>query len=410
MKIPLSRINFILEIPSETQILEFKRLTGDAVVSKTIKTIVAMANTDGGNIVVGIDDPEKTKLKGEKRIFGIEESQENYDEIKRNISKIDPKGNISISFNEYELQETNKTFAIIVIGKNTNSISSIDNKVYIRGKKGNIELNTHEIIEYAYARGYKTSDNELVDVDFELLNTELLKSYFNKNKHNIDDFIQELFNLGLAKKENEKIKPTRAAVLLFADHPTLLMETKCAVKIFKYKGNIEQYKEVPNLIGQPKIIEGNLIKTIRDTQEYVLEQLQNGIEFKTGFINKYKIPERVIKEAVVNAIIHRDYYLKRDIEISIFEDRIEFLSPGLFVDNITISNIGIIRSNKYRNDLLVKHLRFMDNPPNLDKNEGVKAMRSEMSENNLYPPIFISYPTISDSVKLVLLNELIMTD
>jgi ATP-dependent DNA helicase RecG len=44
---------------------------------------------------------------------------------------------------------------------------------------------------------------------------------------------------------------------------------------------------------------------------------------KTGFINNYKIPERVIKEAITNAVIHRDYYLKRDIEVNIFEDRIE---------------------------------------------------------------------------------------
>ncbi|MCX8513780.1 MAG: hypothetical protein ORN26_01995, partial [Candidatus Pacebacteria bacterium] len=121
---------------------------------------------------------------------------------------------------------------------------------------------------------------------------------------------------------------------------------------------------------------------------------------------KYIIPERVVKEAIVNAVIHRDYYLKRDIEVSLFEDRIEFLSPGLFVDNITVSNIGKIRSNKYRNDLLVKHLRQFPNPPNLDRNEGVKAMRNIMMENNLYQPIFITYPTIQDSVKLILLNEL----
>ena len=53
----------ILTIPSESQTLEFKRLAGDKVVTKTIETIVAMANTDGGVIVLGIDDPEKTKLK-----------------------------------------------------------------------------------------------------------------------------------------------------------------------------------------------------------------------------------------------------------------------------------------------------------------------------------------------------------
>jgi ATP-dependent DNA helicase RecG len=51
--------------------------------------------------------------------------------------------------------------------------------------------------------------------------------------------------------------------------------------------------------------------------------LRSGIFIPSGFTTKYKIPERAVKEAITNAIIHRDYYLKRDIEISIFEDRIE---------------------------------------------------------------------------------------
>jgi predicted HTH transcriptional regulator len=58
----------------------------------------------------------------------------------------------------------------------------------------------------------------------------------------------------------------------------------------------------------------------------------------------------------------------------------------------------------------VKHLREFPNPPNLDQNEGVKAMRSEMEKENLYPPIFLSYPTFSDSVKVVLFNEKIATE
>ncbi len=123
------------------------------------------------------------------------------------------------------------------------------------------------------------------------------------------------------------------------------------------------------------------------------------------FFTKYKIPERAIKEAVTNAVIHRDYHMKRDIEIKIFEDRVEILSPGLFPYNITKKNIGLIRAGGYRNDLLVKHLREFSDPPNLDRNEGVQAMRSEMHRQNLFPPIFLTYPNIEDSVDVVLFNE-----
>ena len=159
------------------------------------------------------------------------------------------------------------------------------------------------------------------------------------------------------------------------------------------------------MVGLPKTIEGPIISLIKNTHEYVLTLLRSGIKIHSGFINKYKIPERAIKETITNAVIHRDYYIKRDIEIKIFEDRIHIVSPGLFPYNITASNIGYVRSEGYRNDLLVKHLREFPNPPNLDQNEGVQAIRNEMDASGLYPPIYISYPILDDSVSVVLLNE-----
>ena len=122
-------------------------------------------------------------------------------------------------------------------------------------------------------------------------------------------------------------------------------------------------------------------------------------------MTKYQVPERAVKEAITNAVIHRDYYIKRDIEVKIFEDRVEIENPGLFPYNITSTNIGHIRSDGYRNDLLVKHLREFPSPPNLDQNEGVRAIRVEMKDGNLYPPVYWTYPHLNDSVRIILLNE-----
>lgn len=83
-------IDKILAIPEETQQIEFKRLDGQKVVGKVIQTITAMANTDGGWIILGIDDPEKTTKKGIDRIYGIEENLENYDEIIKEFKNIIP--------------------------------------------------------------------------------------------------------------------------------------------------------------------------------------------------------------------------------------------------------------------------------------------------------------------------------
>jgi len=400
-------ITRILEIPEETQDLEFKRLgDSDKIVAKIIETIVAMTNTDGGIIIFGIDDPEKTKFKGFARVFGIEENKEIFDAIGREIQQISPPiGNLWAP-EIIKIDEIGKTIALLRINKGLQHLHSINNHVFVRQLKGNKKLTPQEIIKFNYAKGFEKADKELVEVDFELLDT----SYFEiwrRSRNLLSNELQKiLFDAGLARKDDKgNLKPTRAAVMLFAQYPTNIMETKCAIRVFQYSGLREDFKDVPNLIGTPRTIDGPLIKMIKDAHEYVLLLLRSGIEIHSGFTTKYQIPERSVKEAITNAVIHRDYHIKRDIEISLFEDRMEVLSPGLFPYNITKSNIGYVRADGYRNDLLVKHLREFPEHPNLDRNEGVQAMRNEMKSHHLYDPIFITYPIFEDSVKVTLLNE-----
>jgi len=397
-------IETILGIPEETQTIEFKRLDGKKVVKKTIQTIVAMANTDGGTIIFGVEDPEKTSLKGKARIFGIEENKELYDEIFHEIRRVVPP--ISNLKPDLIKAGNDKTIAILSIPKATESFHSIDDRVWIRLYKSNKKLSPQEVIKFSYAKGFEKADKELVNVAFELLQTSYFEDWRKTRKIEKDNIKNILFQMGLARKnEKGKLKPTRAAVLLFAKYPTNLMETKCTVRIFKYKGTLEKFEKTPNLIGKPKTIEGPVFTLIKNTHEYILNILESGIEIHSGFVTRYKIPERAIKESITNAIIHRDYHLKRDIEVKIFEDRVEIISPGLFPYNITKRNIGKERANGYRNDLLVKHLREFPEPPNLDRNEGVRAMRSEMRKHKLFEPIFFTYPDLEDSVDVILLNE-----
>ncbi len=397
-------IETILNIPEETQTIEFKRLEGNKIVKKIIQTIVAMANTDGGHIFLGIDDPEKTKLKGVDRIFGIEENKELFDEIFHKIKNIIP----PVSNLQPELIEIskNKTAAILRISKATECFYAIDNQVWIRLHKSNKRLTPQEVVKFNYAKGFVKADKELVDIDFELLQTNYFDDW-RKNRKIADGDIKDiLFQTGLARKDDdEQLKPTRASVLLFAQFLTDLLDTKCSVRVIQLRGVIEKFGEAPNYLGNPKTIGGPVIDLIKNSQEYVLNILKSGVVVRSGFVNIYKIPERAVKEAITNAIIHRDYHLKRDIEIRIYEDRLEILSPGLFPYNITKSNIGYVRSDGERNNLLVKHLREFPEPPNLNLNEGVRAMREEMKKYNLYQPIFFTYPMYEDSVKVVFLNE-----
>ena len=400
-------IEIILAIPSESRTLEFKRLgSRNEGVDKILQSIVAMANTDGGVLVIGIDDPQKTTRKGYDRIYGIEENLQLFDEIGRAVNKISPPITGIWPPDLLEVPGKDVRIGLLTIPKMGDGFHSIENHVFIRQEQGNKRLSPQEIVHFAYVKGFARADKELVEIDFNLLKTAYYESWRKKRGIEEDAVAVVLGKTGLArKKEENQLLPTRAAVLLFAEYPNDLLDTKCTVRVFQYEGTLETIKETLNLIGIPKTINGPIIKQIAETHEHVLTLLRSGLRVPSGFVTTYRIPERAIKEAITNALIHRDYHTKRDVEIRIFEDRVEVESPGLLPFNITPSNIGIERAHGYRNDLLIKHLREFPDPPNLDQNEGVRAMRQTMSQANLYPPIFLTYPHLQDAVRVVLLNE-----
>jgi ATP-dependent DNA helicase RecG len=398
-------IEELLAIPEETQTIEFKRLDGPKVVTKALKTIVAMANTDGGRIVIGIDDPEKTKLSGLARIYGIEENKDLFDEVVRKLQTIVPPISGIANPDLIEVPDVGKTVAIITVPKATENFHACENHVYIRLQKSNKRLSPQEIIKFSYAKGFKKSDKELVDVDFKLLDTATYREWKDARRVKGRDLKEVLFKTGLARYEGRKLLPTRAAVLLFADYPTNLMDTKCTIRVMQIQGRLETFSEVPNYIGKPVTIEGPVVTLIAEAHKYILTLLRSGIEMRSGFVTKYQIPERAVQEAITNAVIHRDYHIKRDVEVRIYEDRVEIQNPGLFPYNITTANIGRVRSEGWRNDTLIKCLREFPQPPNLDQNEGVKAMQEQMNAHNLFPPIYLTYPYFDDSVMVALFNE-----
>ena len=164
--------------------------------------------------------------------------------------------------------------------------------------------------------------------------------------------------------------------------------------------------EVPNLRRPPKTLSGPLYRQIAQTHAYLLESLAQGLTLaSSGFRTIHRYPERVIKEAVTNAVIHRDYRLNRDIQIRIFDSRIEILSPGMFPGRITAATIH--RAGSFaRNPLIASNLREFPEPPNVDAGEGVRMMFNLMRAENLYPP---QYRELGDqaqeAISVMLLNE-----
>ena len=165
-------IKHILEIPAENQTLEFKRLGGsNNDVGRIIESIVAMANIDGGVMVLGVEDPERTKLKGLDRVFGIEENVENYDHLGREIQRIIPPLGSIWPPEKIEISAVGKNIALLFIPKVTDAFRSINNHVFVRLEKSNKRLTPAEVVKFAYAKGFEHADRELVEVDLTLIET-----------------------------------------------------------------------------------------------------------------------------------------------------------------------------------------------------------------------------------------------
>lgn len=150
---------------------------------------------------------------------------------------------------------------------------------------------------------------------------------------------------------------------------------------------------------------GPLVDQIDAAVTAVLDELAQGLTLSgSGFKTQHVYPERVVKEAIVNAVVHRDYRLNRDIMIRIFDDRIEVESPGAFPGGITPATIAKAGS-RARNPLIAQNLREFPMPPNIDAGEGVRMMFAEMALAKLYPPQYRqSMGTAVEVVKVTLLN------
>lgn len=180
-------------------------------------------------------------------------------------------------------------------------------------------------------------------------------------------------------------EPKVAPVLLFHENPSNVVPRKCAVKIARYETK-EDDPEREHLAQQISL-EGPLYQLINQTIESV-GALMSSVQIWTTEGLKYaQYPPEAIWEVVVNALIHRDYSISDDVQILVFDNRIEVLSPGRLPGYVTTENLLDARYS--RNPKIVRTLNRYRNPPNKDLGEGLNTTFQKMKEWGLKDPIIV---------------------
>ncbi|RYG09470.1 MAG: hypothetical protein EON92_14610, partial [Burkholderiales bacterium] len=396
----------------ESRGLEFKRVSGK-MVGKALETVCALANTDGGVLVLGMADLKEHK--GNARLFGIGENREAVDELQRKlVTEFQPPlGTVyfqRLQCTVHHGPDKGKAGHLLVVrvGKSGQVHSIVNNGTWTRLDAGNRQLTAPEVTELAYQRGVRSAADDLIPVPVHLLKTVTWDRFAQARGLRSGSFEEQLQRIGLAELVQGVLQPRRAAVLLFADEPGSLLAahgTRADIRLLVYDGKVALHEATPNLRKQQKTVRGPLVDQIDAAGRAVLDELAQGLTLSSsGFKTAHAYPERVIKEAIVNAVIHRDYRLNRDIFIRVFDDRIEVESPGVFPGNITPATISRAGS-RARNPLVAINLREFPQPPNIDAGEGVKMMFAEMSQAMLYPPQYReNLGTAVESVTVTLLN------
>jgi ATP-dependent DNA helicase RecG len=396
---------------SESLTLDFKRVGGK--VTRIIETVCAFANTEGGVVAIGIGDVKDLKLGAlpTTRLYGVEENPEWFDDLQREMMKRFEPALGGLHWVRLPCTLNNGKAGHIVllrVEKSAQVHSVVGNGTWLRMHSSNREMNALEITNLAYRRGTRSATSEAIPVSLALLETDIWRRFTASRGRLTGTFAEQLEKIGLALRVGSELVPNRAAVLLFAEEPGSLLaahDSRADVRVFVIDGKAAIASATPNYRKPPKTVRGALIDQIDRTVRLVLDELAQGVTLSSsGFRAKHAYPERVVKEAIVNAVIHRDYRLNRDIFIRIFDDRIEVESPGSFPGTITPDNIVRSGSNP-RNPLVAGNLREFPDPPNIDAGEGVKAMFAEMDLAKLYPPQYRQNKEAAvEHVTLILFN------
>ena len=334
--------------------------------------IVEFANSEGGVVYVGIKDKrEKIRLDG---FDTVENSSKVIDATYRDI---DPRiENLDHEFLSYN----NKIIAKLIVPSSTKIHKNGRGQTIARKGAQKIILNEEDINILKYKKGVSRYEEEVKNIDLNLL---LESKYF-------ADFLKRIKYSGSKKeylKRNNFIyqeKPRVSAILCFLDCPQLVIKSGIKIIRYEHQKHPRKYAYKRERVGDNDFtIEGPIELLIRDSIKKVDEIMPS--------YSKY--PKEAILEAIANAVLHRDYYLQNEIQIKIYDNRIEIISPGGFAGGITAKNIythGRFARNSqiFRTIFQISKTTDKKNRLNQDQGEGVKTIKNSMRKAGLADPAF----------------------
>lgn len=264
---------------------------------------------------------------------------------------------------------------------------------YIRVGESDEQMSEYEV--YSYEAFRKRIRDELRTVDdekFSLINNERISHYLNevkKEKDNLaksvsDDDILEL--MGITKGG----KPTLAGLMCFSIYPQAYYPQLCITAVAlpgteQGISGINDERFIDN-----KRITGSIPEMLDSAVDFVRRNSRNItiIDSNGRRIDKPEYPVKAVREAILNALVHRDYSSYTEnipVRIEMYRDRLEIINSGGLYGNISINELGQIRPDT-RNPALANILEVLHYTEN--RYSGIPTIMNEFASNNFPMPVF----------------------
>ena len=285
-----------------------------------LKEIVGFANSLGGTLYIGVDNKTHEILAldhktADKIVLMIHRNIKEHVEppIKYHISKIDIKSE--------EDKETRYVIKVIVEKSKVTPISLKFNGlgfIFIR-HFGKTSIATREEIRDLVLNSEDIAfDEPFIDIEFKERDFKQLFDYYYKvNNKKLTK--KDLISINFISLDNKLSK----GALLFKDDYN---EDKTLVECTQFLG----FSKGDDVFYATKTIKGNLLKEFLEIKDFIVSRSANGfIKTDKGREELISFPLRALNEGIINALAHRNYFINgTQIEINLFKDRLEIISPG----------------------------------------------------------------------------------
>ncbi len=355
----------------ETQDVEFKQSFHSS--QDISKILCGFANTSGGILLIGVKD--------NKEVLGV---NKDIDSLQQKISaanqNVSPTPLISV---EVHSLFSKKVLVVIIQKSPDTTYHTFQGAIYVRIGSTTKKLDGQTHLEFLRTKQILSFD-ESVETAFTIkdIDKEKVEEYlalrdqkdFLKT-HSLQDF---LISSKLAT-QNGALKIKNPAILLFGKEPIRFIP-QAEVKLVQFSGT-----EPVNVIAH-KLIQEDVVAAIRASIAFVEKRIEKTIKItEAQRKEKTEYPLKVVREAIVNAITHRDYFSKDAVQIYLFDDRLEITNPGSIPSTLPKEMFGTL--SVQRNPLLYRFLRDMGFVEGLGT--GIPRMKKAMREHGLGDPEFL---------------------